>query len=489
MINQNEKHIRKMILVFCVIIFTGCARFTEIPLQNIDEDKVMGRKIAREVEMKMGLYEDIKLTAYVKKVGKRVAEIHEDQRFDYTLEIVDLHEVNAFAIPGGGIYVSRGLLAATNNESELAHVIAHEVIHVSRRHSARQMARSRLPALLSLPGKVVGAVLGERLGDIVNTPLYLTSGAIISKHGRQDEFESDHFGQELAARAGYEPRALPDILGRMQTLDQIITGQTRTAGFFDSHPTTPDRTDLLYRSVLDIQWTSKPGISGSSKEYLRRLNGLLVGADPANGFFKKKTFLHPVLNFTVTFPKKWETLNSRNAVLAIEPKKEALLILQVGGRNVTAREKATSFKRNVKEAHGISPVKDTAVKVGSLPGYLLTYVDKTKREDMYIHFLWFEYGDLLYQFNAFGTERYRPVLKKAALSFRPLKKSERNSIKEMRLRVVTAQSGEKLAQLSKRTGNKWPLEYTAAINGIEVNQPLPKGKLIKIAFQQRFKRK
>ncbi len=178
-----------MILVFFVIIFTGCARFTEVTLQNIDEDKAMGRKIAREVEMKMGLYEDPKLTAYVKKVGKRVAEIHEDQRFDYTLEIVDLHEVNAFAIPGGGIYVSRGLLAATNNESELAHVISHEVIHVSRRHSARQMARSRLPALLSFPGKVVGAVLSERLGDIVNSPLYLTSGAIISKHGRHDEFD------------------------------------------------------------------------------------------------------------------------------------------------------------------------------------------------------------------------------------------------------------------------------------------------------------
>ena len=96
---------------------------------------------------------------------------------------------------------------------------------------------------------------------------------------------------------------------------------------------------------------------------------------------------------------------------------------------------------------------------------------------------------MLYQFNAFGTERYRPVLKKAALSFRPLKKSERNSIKEMRLRVVTARSGEKLAQLSKRTGNKWPLENTAAINGIEVNQSLPKGKLIKIAVQQLFKRK
>ena len=475
-----------IICLACVCVLCSCARYTEIPLHSVKTDIAMGQELASQVNLKMGVYEHPDLTPYVKKVCERVAKDHKDQRFDYEVAILDSPVVNAFAIPGGNLYVSRGILAATNNEAELAHIMGHEIIHISRRHSARSMARSVLPALLSLPGRIVGGVLNKRLGDFINAPLNLTGGAIVSSHSRHDEFESDRYGQTLAAQSGYNPNALPSMLTRMEKLDQVLTGKKRTAGFFDTHPMTPDRTKRLSKTAAEMEWTAKPGIAGSPDNYLRTLDGLIVGENPTNGIFKDKKFIHPVLDFSVTFPDDWKTFNTPTSVIAVQPDTEALLVLKVAGKNFPAKEKAISFKHQLKREYGVTPLSEREVKVAKLPGYLLTYVENTKKEEMYMHFLWFEYGDRLYQLTGMGPERYRPILKKAALSFRPLQKDELDSIKETRLRIVSATANETLEGLNKRSGNTWSLEYTAVINSINQDQVLKKEQLVKIAVDGKY---
>jgi len=214
--------------IFLCIFLTGCA----VGLQPVDEDKAMGRQVAKEVESTMGVYDDPQLTPYLDAVGRRLLATHADKSFAYTFKIVDQAESNAFAAPGGYIFVSRGILALTNNEDELANIVGHEIIHVSRRHTARQMANAQVPGLLSLPGRVVGGVLSEQLGNLINAPLYMAGGAYIAKHSREAEFESDRYGQELAARSGYDPEALSTALDRLEQESRLMTGKERKAGFF-----------------------------------------------------------------------------------------------------------------------------------------------------------------------------------------------------------------------------------------------------------------
>ena len=475
-----------IIAIIVAIMIGSCARYTDIPLPSVDFDKTMGRKMDLEVKTMKGVYKSANLTPLVQKVGKRVASLHADQRFRYEFAIVDQATANAFALPNGKIYVSRGLLELTTSEDELAQVLGHEIVHVSRRHMARRLARARVPAFLSMPGKIVGVVLNERLGDLVNAPLYLTGSAVLFKYDRQDEFESDAKGQTLAAQAGYDPTAMGTILNRMAEADQIRTGKERKCGFFCTHPSTPDRFDRVTRAAREITWSPRTGVSGHQEDYLRRLEGLLVGNNPADGILRERKFLHPVSDFAVIFPDNWKPINTRQAALAQEPNKEALIILKVAGQNVTAREKANSFRRRLKDDHGLRPVDDRAVQLGELPAYLLTYADTTGRELMNMHFLWFEYKGLLYEFNGFGPERYRPILREAALSFRPLTAAERKTIMETRLHIAAARTGETLEELTNRTNNVWSLEYTAAANGLAPDQPLLEGDLVKVAVEGPF---
>jgi predicted Zn-dependent protease len=488
MSNRQMKIVRYGVICLIAILLIGCAlSSSEVLLQSEDTDVAMGRKMSRQVEQTIGHYEHGDLNKYVTGVMKQVGEKHDDQRFYYQVKIVDQADANAFAAPGGYIYVSRGLLAVTNNEAELAHILGHEIIHISKRHAARRLARARVPTLLTLPGLMVGGVLSERLGDLVNAPVHLAGGAVISQHSRQGEFESDHMGQNLAANAGYDPMALPAILERMGKVDLAKTGKTRKVSFFDTHPTTPDRIDRLLESGQGLAWSPQPGISGQQAAYIRRLEGMLVDDNPASGLFKGQQFFQPVMDFSVTFPEGWKVVNTPKAVVGMAPKKEAVILLSIAGEGIPARERGVSTRNRLKQEYNITPTQDRPVTLNGLPGYLLTLIDTTGKEPMNMHFLWFDYKGANYRFNGMGREHHRPFLKAAALSFRPLTAEEKASIKEKRLRVVTARENETLEQLSRRSGNVWKPAYTAAINGMDVGQVLKVGTLVKVAVENTFR--
>ena len=215
-------------LLSLILIMTGCGAV----LQSVEKDKQMGQETARQVETDMGIYSDAAGIQYLNRIGDRLVAVNPDQTFDYQFAIVDQQVPNAFALPGGYIYVSRGLLVLTNSEDELAGVVGHEIIHVSQRHSARQMAKARVPTLFALPGAVVGGVISENLGNLLLAPVQMIGGGYLAFHGRQDEFESDQLGQQLAADAGYDPAALATILARLETYTEADTGEKRIPGFF-----------------------------------------------------------------------------------------------------------------------------------------------------------------------------------------------------------------------------------------------------------------
>ena len=460
---------------------------SEILLQPVERDVEQGRETAKIVAAEMGIASDPDTTQYLQRVGNRVVEVNPDQRFEYHFQILDQFEPNAFALPGGWIFVSRGLLALTISEDELANVLGHEVVHVSSRHSAKQQRKALLPTLLSVPGAIVGGVISQDLGNLINMPVYLMGGAYLAAHSRQDEYEADQLGQAIAAGAGYNPQELAPILSRIEDFAEMQTGEKRIPGFFDTHPSTPNRAERIIDDASRISWQKAPGIAPRRTDYLRKLDGLLVGINPEEGIFVGRTFLHPVLDLSIRFPQGWKTVNTRQAVFAVTEEKDAVIGLGIEGEGSDPQQPADKFRQALKKQYGVDPTRSEKVSVGKLPAYLLMYTDTSGKEPVCLCLLWIAYSDAIYRFVGIGPERYRNILQDAAFSFRPMTKKEKASITETRLRIVPARSGETLAALSKRTGNQWDDRTTSVMNGLKENQRLKKGQLVKIAVRQPYK--
>ena len=470
-------------MVLGVAIFiTSCALGPgEMALQPVEKDREIGLKVARQIDTELGIVKDSRASSYLNSVGERLVRVETDQRFQYSFHIVDQYEPNAFAAPGGWIYITRGMLMLTNSEDELGNIMGHEMIHVTRRHAARQMANATLPAILSIPGWIVGGIISKDLGNLINAPINLLGAAYIAQHSQADEHEADQLGQQLSASAGYDPRALAPVLVRLQRFLDLKTGEKRMPGFFDTHPSTPDRVERLTRQAGKIEWTRESGVVPSSPEYVHQLEGLLIGVNPAEGVLRGSQFLHPDLDFTIAFSEGWKTVNTRQAVIAIAPKGDALLSLGIIAQGTDPAQAAEALTEAMYKEHGVKPTASEHIQIGKIPARLVTYKDRSGREPVDLIFVHLAYQGLIYNFFGMALEHHRSTILEVAQSFRPLTYEERTSIRETRLRIASAQENETLAQLSTRTKNLWDVKTTAVVNGISPDQTLRQGQLIKIA--------
>lgn len=475
------------LVIAAVLHIPACAALQpDFLLPSIEADRKLGQEISKKVEKEMGIIEDAGLSSYVASLGQRLAAQVPNRQFPYTFQIVDQAEPNAFAVPGGYVYVSRGLLTLVSSEEELAGVLGHEIVHVERRHTARQLTKARLPSLLTLPGRAAGWVIGGDLGEIVSSPFEALGAAYLSAHSRQDELEADEIGQAIAARAGYDPRALAGMLDRLEQFERLLTGSERRFSFFATHPMTPKRVAEVTERAKGIAWTPRPGIAASHADLLRRLDGLLIGQNPAAGMFRGQQFLHPDLDFSIEFPPNWKTVNTRQLVGAVAPNEDALAFLGVRGKGTDPSRTAEEFVQAVQREFGIRPSRSERVQVGQWPGHVVSLTDTSGGKPVHMHFLWVAARGLIYQMVGLAPDQYQEPLRQAALSFRPLTQAERGSITETRLRVVAAREGDTLARLSQRTQDQWKPEMTAVVNGIPLGASLKEGQLVKIAVRQPY---
>jgi len=480
---KNTLFLWWFILVFGLFMLPGCA---SIFLPSTEVDKKLGAEVALEVEEQIGIYQEGKSQKYFQAIGQKLVNHLEDRRFDFSFQVVDQFEPNAFAVPGGHIYISRGLLVLANSEDELAGVIGHEISHVTERHSIRQMRKGILPGLLSLPGRIVGRVVSQDLGNLVNAPINTVGQVYLSKYSRGQEGEADRVGMRLAANSGYDPESLGLILKRIEKASEMMTGRERQYSFFDSHPMTPKRVENIKRDSSKIQWASEPVLAGDKEDFLNRLDGLTFGENPAKGIFQERKFLQPDLNFSIVFPSGWKRINTPMAVGAFAPNKEALAFMGVAGPAGDPEKIGRVFISKLKEEFKVQPSQAQNVQIGNWPGYVVTYTETSGGEPMHLHFLWVSGGELTFQLIGVGGEKFRESLKATALSLRPLSPEERNAIKVNRVRIVQAKPGETLAELSRRTKNVWKLPFTALVNNIPENKKLKSGDLIKIAREEPY---
>jgi len=324
-------------LLFLSVVLAACSvnpvtGGRDFVLMSESEELALGRQHSQQVLAQYRVYDDRSLQRYIQSVGESLAAVSHRNTLSYRFTLLDSTEVNAFALPGGYIYITRGLLAYLNSEAELAAVLGHELGHVTARHSVRQHSLSTTANII---GGLVSAASGVR--EIGQLSQVLGTG-IVKGYGREHELEADGLGVEYLVRAGYPASAMRKVISILKNQElfdkQLAAEQGRKPrayhGVFSSHPDNDTRLqEVLSRAPANatVSWPSR-----QDEAFLRRLVGLTYADSEQDGVIKGGTFYHADLDFKIDFPKGWLIKNEQNSVLAMAPMNDALLQLSMESR-------------------------------------------------------------------------------------------------------------------------------------------------------------
>ena len=463
---KSKRPILAGILAFSLIWVSGCAGLSgagnssrNVILTSDFDDASVGAEVAKNMAQQMGIVKDPDLQAYIEVIGRRLIPFAPARSFDYTFHIIDQSAPNAFALPGGYIYISRGLLTLVNSEDELACVIGHEITHAAERHSAgRQQFDSRMNPL---------SIGFMRIGQL-------------AAYGRDQERDADRGGQILAAKAGWDPSGMATFMQDIDSMERLTTGWSRLPGFFDSHPTSPQRAAESTNRAENLKWTPRPNIASSQYIFLKKMTGLALGADPKEGIFEGTRFLHLDMDFSVLFPDGWQLINNHDAVGAVAPAGNAFIALQVAGPGDDPKAMAQIFAQTeLREGNG-RVRREQALLIGSLSAYRIHVTAGEFKGFM----TFIAYNDFIYRLDTLTTggpiDSYAGRGRTVARSFRPLTEQEKGLFKSTQLSLVTGRAGESLQGLSARTTNELDLATTAVLNDLFIDSRLEEGQWVKI---------
>lgn len=435
-------------------------------LYTSSDDARMGAEAARSVQAEIGLLDDDpELTEYVQRIGKKVLRALPRREFAYHFEIVDQMEPNAFALPGGYIFISRGLLALVNNESELACVIGHEIIHSARRHSAQQQEVARAQGF-SLP---------------------FSRAATLAAYGRDMEREADELGQRLCAAAGYDPMALSTFLRRLDQRERLLIGAPRSPTFLDSHPGSRERASLNSARASELRWTPNPelGDDRGRVRYLERIDGMVIGDRVETGVFVGDLFLHPVLDFEMRFPKGWMLQNSAQAVGATAPRREAVVYLTGDLPAGDLVEVADEFAEKAKEDFRATLKERKRVRVGSIDAVRYSFSGSGVAAKM----TFFPFAGGTWRMVGLAPKaaegRYFGQILLSMRSFGPISPEHRKLIHSDVLQLILARRGETVVDMARRSGTVLDPSSVALLNGLFGNEVFEGGELLKVVRRTR----
>ena len=465
-------------------------RKPDVILVSEAEEIRRGDEGAAAVSAEMGLVSDPGLSALVTEVGRRVASKAPERTHGYSFEIVDRAEPNAFALPGGHVYVSRGLLALVNNEDELANVISHEVVHVAGRHHAQRQTRAAGVGLLVLPGRLVGGLIGGPVGRVVSAPFTAVGVGALASYSRGQELEADDYGQRLAADAGYDPAALATFLQTLEREERLDAGDAKEPGWLRTHPSIPRRITAAEKRAGSLL-PDAPLPGRDRKAFLQRLDGLLVGEDPAEGLFEGSRFLHPDLDFTLVFPEGWETSNTRLAVGAAEPDGKVQVVLRYQEEGTDPREAANGFLAETAKQVRVDVARLDAIDLNGRPAVHAVVILRAPAGDATLDLTWIVHAGSVYLLTGAVEKRYtdshRAKFAEVARSFAPLDASQRASVREVRLRLRAARAGEDFEGFGRRAASVWASPELAVANGLPEDAVLRDGQLLKVAIPQPYR--
>ena len=434
----------------------------------------LGRQTDAEVVKEYGVLEDPKLTAYLDDFCQRLGKVSHRPKLSYRFKIVDASVVNAFAVPGGYVYFSRGILATLNSEAELAGVMGHEIGHIAARHSAKQYSRAQLAQV----GLGVGSVFID--SPVLSGLAQLGAGMLFMRFSRDNEREADDLGVEYASKAGYDSAQLASFF---EALERMNPGSDRSGlpGWFSTHPSPQDRVHVVRPRAKEWQEKLRLGDSKINRDaYLRRIDGLLFGDDPGQGYVDGNIFYHPGLRFQFPVPTKWKLSHKPSQVQMVSEGEDAVMLLSSTSGS-SSREAAGEFIAKT----GASVIRSDGIQVNGLSSQRITSEIRTQKGAYRLTSYFIEKEKSVFVFHGLTSverfQNYGPLFENTMRQFRELSDPRRIDVKPDRIRIRTTRSSGSLENALRSFGvSNEKLKEVVLLNGGNPNQILPANTLIKV---------
>jgi predicted Zn-dependent protease len=450
----------------------------EISFVSRSKELEMGRQGDQEILAEFGAYEDTALSAYVERVGRRLAAVCETPELDWHFRVLNAPVVNAFALPGGYVYVTRGMLAAVQSEAQLAGILGHEIGHVTARHTAQRVTQSTIAQI----GLGVGTLLVPglaRYGQEASTGLAL----LLLKYSRDDETQADELGIRYSVRAGYDPREIPSTY---ETLRRLAARQvTVLPNFLSTHPDPGDRKERT-TSLSEAAAAANPAAREVGREqFLVRVDGLVYGHDPREGFVENGVFYHPGLAFELIFPLDWEIVNSASALLATAPSgSSAIQLTIVPSAGTRTPDEFVALGRTEGE---ILEAEKWLSKVGEWTAWAgpVRFARVAQGEALFAAWVSREEGRY-YQFLALPQDaETRDAFRQTLWTFRELTKPELLARRPDRVAVERVEGSARPLTDYARGFDRLavPVEEVALLNNLEERSVVSEGQPIKLVLK------
>ncbi len=441
----------------------------------------MGASSDPEILSFFGLYEDKKLQKFIDQRGNKMAAISHRPDLPFEFKIVDSPVVNAFAVPGGYVYFTRGIMAHFNNEAEFAGVLGHEIGHVTARHSAKQYSKATLAQVGMLAGMVISPEF-RQFADLANTGVSL----LFLKFGRDAERQSDLLGVAYSTKVGYDAQQMAGFFSTLQKMSEQ-SGSEPVPTFMSTHPHPQDRFERVGK--LTKKWqkklnVDKPKVNRDS--YLRMIDGLVYGQDPRQGYVENGTFYHPVMKFQYPIPANWSHQNSASQVQMAPKDGRAMMALRLAS-GTSPREAAEKMV----QANNLRVVESEEININGLPAVAVVADQQAQQggqaqQSPPVRIVSYFIQDQKTMYNLLGYaaqsdfQQYYPAFERVATNFQKLTDQDKINRQPDRISIQTvAQSGTLKQTLRSFKMPSDKLKELALLNGMELSDRVEKGTLIK----------
>lgn len=450
-------------------------------LSLISEEKEiqMGQSYDPQVVAEMGVYEDKELQSFLNQKGQAMAAISERPNLPWTFRLVDSDVVNAFAVPGGFVYFTRGIMAHFNNEAQFAGVLGHEIGHVTARHTVAQQSRQQIAQIGLIGGMVLSPELASQ-GETIMQGMQL----LFLKYGRDAESQSDELGVKYSTEIGYDSK---EMAGFFNTLDKLSGGaENRAPSFLSTHP------DPLNREAEVLKLTAAAQAANPRTDYevdrdgyLRRIDGLLYGEDPNQGYVDGNAFYHPGLKFSFAFSKGWRLMNSPSQVQIVSPDQNSVVQMKLA-QGDDPRAAAQQFaEQNKVQVSNSSDRAINGLPATTIVGKVTTQAQQGQAaQSIGVMVSFIGYGGNIYMLAGLAPARsfnkYSTDIERTLYSFAELTDQRKLNRKPERLKIITAPRAITLRQGLLDSGiPEDRLNEFAVLNGMDINTQMPAGYLFK----------
>ena len=474
-----------LLIALFQLIFTSCSRNpvtgkNELMLMSESQELALGKESDPQIVAAYGLYPDDEIQAFINTKGKEMAAISHRPHLDYQFRVLDSPVVNAFAVPGGFVYFTRGILAHFNNEAEFAGVLGHEIGHITARHSAKQYSKQMLGQLIFIGGMIASEDF-RNYADVAGAGMQL----LFLKFGRDDESQSDKLGVDYSSQIGYDAHEMADFFNTLERMTEQAGGGSIPT-FMSTHPDPGDRNRKVHEMATVWQTTnSVSNLAVNRDSYLKMIDGIVYGEDPRQGYVENDYFYHPELKFQFPVPREWNTANSPSQFQMAPQDGKALMVLTLAQGNSPKDAAQQMIQENQ-----LTVIESSTVRVHGNNAYAMISeaipesTDAQRAEPLRLMTYFIQYGQYIYKLNGISRKAdfndYFSTFQYSMKNFRALTDPTKLNKAPTRIKIVTADRTETLQELLTRKGmDTEKMAELSLINGMELTEVVQKGSLIK----------